>query len=227
MGVYSSLSAEELVRRCCSSGDAEAWVEFVDRTHRLIAKVVLRVSSSCTGSGNGPAVPAIDDLIQDTYLKFCVDDYRLLRNFEHRHPDALFGYIQVVAANVVRDRFRTERTELRAIDKEKPLTEEGAASDPAVIERAVLLCEVERHLDSCTTGPDADRNRRIFWLYYRAGLTASAIASLPGTGLSTKGVESVIVRLTRDLRDRVAASARAGPSRLPVNPKGIHPAQSL
>jgi RNA polymerase sigma-70 factor, ECF subfamily len=43
----------------------------------------------------------------------------------------------------------------------------------------------------------------IFWLYYRDGLTARAIAQLPGIRLSVKGVESTIHRLTRRVRLRL------------------------
>ncbi len=45
------------------------------------------------------------------------------------------------------------------------------------------------------------RDRNLFWLYYRQGLTAQAISQIPSIGLSAKGVESAIARLTRLLRD--------------------------
>jgi hypothetical protein len=51
--------------------------------------------------------------------------------------------------------------------------------------------------------PHLERDRKLFWLYYRVGLTADAIAGLPSIGLSTKGVESSLLRLTRLLRDEI------------------------
>jgi len=51
----------------------------------------------------------------------------------------------------------------------------------------------------------------VFWLYYRAGFTASAIASLPTVGLTTKGVESLIFRLTRIVRENLAGPLANNP----------------
>ena len=45
MESYSSLSIEELVRRCSASRSADAWEEFVRRFHRLIATVILRTAA--------------------------------------------------------------------------------------------------------------------------------------------------------------------------------------
>jgi len=47
------------------------------------------------------------------------------------------------------------------------------------------------------------RDRNLFWLYYRQGLTADAISRIPAIGLSAKGVESALLRLTRLLRDTI------------------------
>jgi len=208
METYSSLSIEELARRCSTSGDVAAWEEFVRRLHRLIAKVVVRTAFRLGDSSR----QTVDDLIQDTYLKFCADKCRIFRDFDHRRPGAFLGFVQVVAANVVRDHFRSSyaRTHLanRTVDSSDEngvAAAEDAEGGVRAIEREVLIGEVDQCLEQCVVGPDRDRNIRIFWLYYRAGLTANAIAGLPGTGLTTKGVESLIQRMTRDLRERMAA----------------------
>ena len=86
-----------------------------------------------------------------------------------------------------------------------PASADGEGS-PGSIERGVLINEVREHLEVCTEGRDKDRNRRIFWLYYRVGLSAAAISMLPGIGLTTKGVESLILRMTREVRERMLAS---------------------
>lgn len=79
------------------------------------------------------------------------------------------------------------------------------ASDTAKnSERGILLRELDALLCRLlAAGPQLERDRRIFWLYYRVGLAASAIAALPSTGLTTKGVESTILRLTRLLRQEM------------------------
>ncbi len=227
---YSYLSIEELVRRCSFLGELGAWEEFVRRFHRLIATIVLRTSARM----GDPSKQTVDDLIQETYLRFCADNYRILRNFEHRHPNAFLGFVKVVAANVVRDHFKSSYSQKHGTNRIEEINEEsfamageGSDGNPRAIERAVLLGEIKHHLASCLSGPDQQRNSNIFWLYYRTGLTASAIAALPGVALSTKGVESLILRMTRDLRARMSSDAarfRAADQR---RTEGVLPAESL
>jgi RNA polymerase sigma-70 factor, ECF subfamily len=228
MKAYSSLSIEELVRRCSSSGEIDAWDEFVRRLHRLIAKVVYRTASRMGDASR----QTVDDLIQETYLKLCANDCRLLRNFDHRHEGAFVGFVQVVAANVVRDHFKALRAEASSTDwdsSREAITpaSENASGGKASMEREILIREVSYHLDICTAGSDQDRNRTVFWLYYRTGLSAREIATLPGIGLTTKGVESVIVRLKRELRMRLAKKGQGQLERSTHANEGIRPAQAL
>jgi DNA-directed RNA polymerase specialized sigma24 family protein len=68
--------------------------------------------------------------------------------------------------------------------------------------RSVLLSELDRKLRSA---PEVirERDRALFWLYYLQGLTAEEIARLPVVGLTAKGVESVLRRVTRWLREEI------------------------
>jgi RNA polymerase sigma-70 factor (ECF subfamily) len=205
---YASLSAEELVVACKQTDDAEAWGEFVRRFHRLIATVVLRVARRWGVSS--PSI--IDDLVQETYLKLCANNFRMLRNFQSSHPNAFYGYLKVVTANLVHDHLKAANSSKRGsgtVEVEADSSVEshddprGAASAVNSTERAVLLREVDDTLGRLAAGPHLQRDRKVFWLYYRVGLTANAIATLPSIGLSTKGVESSILRLTRLLRDEI------------------------
>jgi RNA polymerase sigma-70 factor (ECF subfamily) len=72
-----------------------------------------------------------------------------------------------------------------------------ASSGP---EGKILLEEIDTILKVHAHEPNFERDRAIFWLYYRTGLTAKAIAALPGVKLSAKGVESTLLRLTRQIR---------------------------
>jgi RNA polymerase sigma-70 factor (ECF subfamily) len=207
METYASISIENLVRRCATSPSPEAWQEFVRRFHRLIATVTLRTA----GRLGDASRQTVDDLIQETYLKLCADNFRILRTFEQQHPEAFTGYVKVLTANVVRDHFKSLHTQKRGAGQLEQIEEDfvpptaaDTAGSPQSIERAVLILELTRHLDLCLAGPDRDRNRRIFWLHYRAGLSARAIAGLPSIRLSAKGVESILMRLTKDLRQRMA-----------------------
>ena len=170
MESYSSLSIEELVRWCAASRSADAWEEFVRRFHRLIATVILRTAARLGDSSK----QTVDDLIQETYLKLCADDYRILRSFEQQRPDAFIGYVKVVAANVARDHFKSFHTRKRGAGHVEqlevdfvPLAEDDSAGSPQSIERAVLIREITHLLDDCVAGPEQERNKRIFWLHYR------------------------------------------------------------
>ncbi|MGC2297450.1 MAG: sigma-70 family RNA polymerase sigma factor [Acidobacteriaceae bacterium] len=209
---FDQIPIAELLSRCVTPGEIGAWEEFVRRFHRLIAKVVLRT----LGRLGEPASHLVDDLVQETYLKLCADDFRLLREFVQQHPDAFFGYIKVVAANVVRDHFKSLRAHKRGsqvlhVDSDSTTapTRESDAGSPAFMERSILVREIARQLDICVAGPDSERKAMIFWLYYRLGLSAAAIAALPEVGLGEKGVESTIIRITRALRQRMASPVPA------------------
>src|SRR5258707_11669866 len=99
---YAALSAERLILACTQTEDTAAWEEFVRRFHRLIATVALRVASRWGDS----SPQAVDDLIQETYLKLCAGNFRILRSFKSQHPDAFYGYLKVVTANLVHDHFK-------------------------------------------------------------------------------------------------------------------------
>jgi RNA polymerase sigma-70 factor (ECF subfamily) len=214
---YRGLSPEELVRACTSSSDVEAWGEFVNRFHKLVATVALRVARRFGETSRD----VVDELVQETYLKLCTDDCRILRSFEPRHAGSFYGFLKVVTANVVRDHFRGERSAKRGGNN--PTTMEALENATKVARKAestfenadyrVLLRELDTSLKEVARGPDLDRDRRIFWLYYRVGLTAEAISALPSIGLGVKGVESTILRLNRALRERLveARLRRAGP----------------
>jgi len=46
-------------------------------------------------------------------------------------------------------------------------------------EERLLLGKIEEVLEEVTEGANAERDRMVFWIYYRQGLTASAIAAIP------------------------------------------------
>jgi RNA polymerase sigma-70 factor (ECF subfamily) len=211
---YRDLSATELVRACVDSADPGAWKEFVSRFQPTIAGVALR-----TARRWGETSPlVIEDLVQETFMKLCANRCRLLREFEPRHPEAFYGYLKVLTTRGVHDYFKRRNTVKRGLAETMPTGDAPAAeaADPSAtdqIERQALIGEIERCLARLNLGPSSDRDRRIFRLYFRTGLSARAIAELPGSGLSTKGVESTIFRITRLLRAKLAGNGpeNAGP----------------
>jgi RNA polymerase sigma-70 factor, ECF subfamily len=225
---YSALSADELAIACFQSGDELAWAEFVQRFQPLIARVALRVARQW-----GESSPQIvDELVQETYLKLCADRKRLLQRFTSKHEDAIYGYIKVLTSNLAHDHFKASRSQKRggsatttSIDcDERTPTVPDPMSAEALIQRDILLQQVDACLQAVSIGPGSERDRKIFWLYYRVGLAASAIAALPMIGLSTKGVESTLLRLTRQIRERLGDCS---PASAPKRGEGIHSTESL
>jgi RNA polymerase sigma-70 factor, ECF subfamily len=195
----SPLTAAEIVEACLETGDEAAWEAFVRRFQPLIASSVSRVVRRY----GVPSPALIDDLVQETYLRLCRDNCRTLRDFEARHDEAIFGYLKVIAASVALDHFRARTTQKRGAEVANDGTEHEASTSSSTIERATLLKELEQQLASS----ENERDCTIFWLYYRQGYTAKDIAAMPHLGLTQKGVESCIYRLTQSLRSAVIGSA--------------------
>jgi RNA polymerase sigma-70 factor, ECF subfamily len=224
---YSSLPPDELIKECAHSTDSGIWGEFVSQFHPLIAGVVLRTARHWCD----PSRQLLDDLIQETYLKLCADGRRLLLEFETKHPGSAFGFLKVVAANVVHDHFRSMTAAKRGGGRDEKSIEHLATeaethlSTAATLEGTVLIRQIEDCLNRCAPGPKNRRDRIIFRLYYRQGYTARAIASLPQIGLSTKGVESTILRLTRVVRKGLAFPEEPLPNE--AEGEGFQPTESF
>ncbi len=206
---YAGLSSTELVRVCAGSNDERAWAEFIRRFQVVIAAAVLRTGRRWCE----PSRAQLDDLVQDTYLKLCENDSRLLRSFQPRHEDSIYGFLKVVAANVVHDHFKSALAAKRGANQTEAMVElvqmdpktAGADAFDAVSQR-IQLEQVDRVLRLVTAGKDQQRKRTIFWLRHRQGLTASEIASIPSIGLTTEGVESVLMRLAIVIRGHFLSS---------------------
>jgi RNA polymerase sigma-70 factor (ECF subfamily) len=220
---YASLSIPELISACTETNHPLAWEEFVRRFHSVIASVAFHTARRW--SENSPQV--VEELVQETYLKLCAEDASILRSFESKHPDSFCGFLKVLTANLAHDYFKGRKSQKRggmvetisSTRDEQPATNPEPQSDSLrKIERGVLVREIDDCLRSVVKGANADRDRKIFWLYYRIGLSAEAIAAMPQMRLTTKGVESTLGRLTRDIRAQIAVERRT---------KGIEPSESF
>jgi RNA polymerase sigma-70 factor (ECF subfamily) len=194
---YQAQSNEQLLRSCAHSANAEAWEEFVRRFQPLIAGVVMRVAERYGQTGSG----VVDELVQETFMKLCRNDSKALKEFRAEHDGAVFGFLKTVALNVAIDHFRSlqPRTE-EPLEDWQAAAAESSTGGTASAEMSVLMEQVDGALTRSTSGETRERDRTVFWLYYKHGFTAKAIAALPAVGLSVKGVETVIFRLTKAIR---------------------------
>src|SRR5439155_26980905 len=108
--------------------------------------------------------------------------------------DAIFGLLKTVAFSVTQDHFKVGWAVKRGAGKQEASLDhyvEGVIAGRQglpQIEREILLREIDEYLAGAMEPAAGDRDRQIFWLYYRHGMTASAIALIPGIGLTQKGV---------------------------------------
>lgn len=205
----SRVPINELAESCSRSADAAEWEEFLERCAPVAALVASRVARLWTGT----APPSlVDDLVQDAFLKLCEQERRILREFKPHNRDSFHGLMRLVTASVANDYFRRMHSEKRggkvvtlALESEIP----AAMGRAQIAQRMVLFSELD-HILRSAGGASAERDRRIFWLYYLHGLTAEEISALPELALSAKGVESALRRVAGWLRNEIAPQALAG-----------------
>lgn len=206
---YSYLSLADLICLCAGPCDNEAWKEFVSRVGKPISLVIMRTASMWGSSSRS----LVEDLIQATYLKLWEGGRCLLREFAVQRPDAIMGYLKKTAANTTHDYFKHHHSQssggnnahVSTIDVEPEVGREVHGSQERVL-FGIFLNEIDEHLKRCPTGPDRERDRTIFWLYFRQGMSTKEIANLPGINLSMKGVGSVIERLKHAIREQIVGT---------------------
>jgi RNA polymerase sigma-70 factor (ECF subfamily) len=209
------MTAEELIRACAESDDGAAWEEFVTRFQKPISLSIKRTACQW---GKDPS-QFIDDLVQETYLKLCADKCTILLEFARRHSDeTVLGYIKTIAVNVAHDHFKSLHSQKRGAgeihqlhEDIEPVAHVASFGGSEAMEREVFLKQVDNQLQNCAAGSNQERDCLIFWFYYLQGMSAKAIAALVTVRLTAKGVEAVIFRLTRCVRQRLGNASLTKP----------------
>lgn len=206
---YSQMATPQLVAVCTSESSEGAWIEFVRRFQPLIAGVIAKVVRRY---GN-VSRDVVDDLVQETLVKLCLDNLRALKGFVTAHENAFHAFLKIVATNIAMNHFRMTARLNRGSGEAReavlfssaPQMSDNPASE---LERKIFLEKIDEILKTHAQEPNFERDYAIFWLYYSQGFTAKAIAALPGIKLSVKGVESTLFRLTRQIRSALTQSRK-------------------
>lgn len=188
----------ELLQLCLSTDAEERWREFVRRTQSLIASVIINT----VRRWREPAPSLVDDLIQDVYVKLFANDRKALRSIKNEYENTIFGYLKVVASNVVRDHFRQLANKADEIDLDDAALPPGP-NDSEHLEFLYKKEQIKGILKTLSSSGTYQRDSAIFWCFYEQGYTAKEISLLPTAGLSVKGVEAVLFRLTRYVREKL------------------------
>ena len=207
------MSAEELIHACAEGNDGAAWEEFVSRFQRPISLSIARTACKW---GKDPA-QFVDDLLQEVYCKLWADKCRLLLQFARQHSDeAVLGYIKTIAINLAHDHFKSLHSQKHGGGETDQLHEDfdppaqgSSFGHPEAMNREVFLKQVDAQLQDCAAGSNQERDCLIFWFYYLQGMSAKAIAALATIKLTAKGVEAVIFRLTRCVREHLGNAGTA------------------
>jgi len=175
----------------------------------FLQPLVVATVARAAGQWCRPTREMIRELTQEAFLKLCRDDFAVLRDAEARGEGAL-AYVRVAVANMVHDHFRAERSKKRfptAGFFQGQLLDHllGESRTMEAIDEEILLGEIDRVLLTKLSGTIARRDRAIFWLHHRDGLTAKAISQIPTFNLTEKGVVSTLHRLGNLVKDELLA----------------------
>jgi RNA polymerase sigma-70 factor, ECF subfamily len=193
---FQELAPVQLARLCAQK-NSEAWLEFIRRYQRPITLAILRTLREAEAT----STLLIDDLVQETYTALCASGCRLLQNFVEDYPGSLDALVQVVATNLTHDYLRAQNAKKRGGDFEQvPYDSRALARIPSpysheTVEHHMQLKEIDATLQGTREHQiPSDRDRTIFWLHFRLGMSADAIAHMPTFQLTSKGVESSLRR---------------------------------
>ena len=203
--VKDEIPIRELLHVCLGSAEQEQWREFVRRTQPLLASVIMNTIRRW----KEPVPSLVDDLIQDTYVKLFANDGKALRSIKNEYENTIFGYLKVVASNVVRDHFRQAENKADEIELSDPVLP-APPDGHGRLEIAHLKDKVQALLEHFSSSDTYERDVAIFWFFYEQGYTAKEISLLPNIELKVKGVEAVLLRLTRYLREALAPKGASG-----------------
>ena len=188
-----------MILACSQGADVPAWAELIAEIHKVIASTVIKTLRQ---SGAISCQPA-DDLIQDAYVRIL--EQQALQTFRSAQPDSIYGYIKAIAYSAVQDYLRGQSAQKRGGGiSHVNLNEcsEDSLSAPA-IELSILIREIDELLLEVTP---LQRDRTIFLLHWKRGMSAKEISELPGMELTAKGVGSVLTRVQADLKRRIVST---------------------
>lgn len=176
----------------CAAGNPEAWDAFRARYQRLIVGTIVKEAAK-----HGVRDPEdIADLEQSFCLKLVDRQGHVLRSFSWQGEGSDFRFLKTVVIFYVRDKMVTKPRPISLSDVNPPVQQ----ADPA--ERL----DIERIRDFARAN-FSQRDFRVFFLRYFAGLTGKQIASLASVGLRESGVETVLRKSIERLREQFGGGA--------------------
>jgi RNA polymerase sigma factor (sigma-70 family) len=199
---WAELTAQELIWECAKTRNSAAWAEFINRYH----PVILSAANTVARRWHQVHLGESDDLTQEIYLKLCANGARGLSALREVQTEAIPSYLKVIAINAAHDYLRAKATQRRGglITEQISAHHDILSAGGENLERRLTLQKIDQVLETETHLEKGERDRMVFRLHYRQGMTAKEIAALPSIQLTTKGVEAVIYRLTNRISEQFA-----------------------
>lgn len=192
-------SDRELIERCLSGSDDEAWELFVRRYSRLVWSAVHRTFRAASFA----YLPEdAEDLFGTFFLSLIENDFQSLRQFQGRNACTLSTWMSVVASHMTIDHMRKAGNRRHAsLDDPAGALSEVLSDGRDSIE--TVLLDQQRHsaLHRSLLHLSAD-DRQVFDLLYKKGLTPESAAR--SLGITTAAFYTrkhrLIERLKKDIQ---------------------------
>lgn len=196
------LPLHKLLTVCLEKQEEAHWAEFIHRVQPFIARIIARALHL---HGKTAKAEIVDDLVQETFLKLCGRNFKALRRFQCEQEPKLYAFLKKVAVNVACDYLRGISCSKHGggremVPLEFVLNDLIGPNSSGTHQRQVLVKAIFRYLAARLAEPKSAREYEVFELYYQQGFTAQEISELSHLRLTIKGVESMLRRLTREIR---------------------------
>ncbi len=193
---------------CATSDDDRAWSELIRRFDSVVRQAVVRMFQV--------QVPGrfshddVEDACQDSWAKLCGNGRKHLRSYPDRSEGEFHMYLRKTASNVVRDKLKRDGAQRRpkyaALDEETHDQLIAQARDGGMpIDVEIEIKQIQERITPVLrkyweNRPTCERDIIICNMALMDGLSAARIASIESFGLSRGGVEKVIERGRKILR---------------------------
>lgn len=212
--VSSDSPLVRLLERCLA-GEDDAWIAFVDRYHRVIARYAHRAARGVEDGGE-----LAHELVQDVYVRLLEHDRRALRAWRGTDEASFLKYLAIITTSVACDKLRSQRSKKRSavlVSLDAPVGEDGTGSVQDVVgddgrsspDTLYLERFEEERLNALLVkaceGTNGARNRLIFRLHAVEGFSPREIAEIPSIKSSPAAVETTLRRTRIRLRELIGS----------------------
>ncbi|MGH7596559.1 MAG: sigma-70 family RNA polymerase sigma factor [bacterium] len=218
---FKTLANTELIELCAEAPrNEQGWMEFCARFDGHIRLMILRACREKNFYKDKPQFEEIfEDLVQEVYFKLVQKNCKALREFKAPAENAIYGYLAIIARNVVRGHFTKEgakKRQARLISLEAPVAASSEDGELRVIDTIPTpepgpeasfdlegqKQDIEDLLDKMLTGKSKVRDKLIFKLYCFEKFLPEQISAHCGIGLSPKRIINIISGIKKRLAVR-------------------------